>query len=56
MSSMAEITAAIERLSEGEKESLRKWFLQPQSEDGENDDILVPATYRQKVLDVIDNS
>lgn len=53
MSTVPEIEAAIERLSPEEQRHLREWFLErPLPED--NDDILVPPAYRQKVLDALD--
>lgn len=52
MSSVAEIEAAIEQLPPDEKLVLRDWFLRQQW--FELDDIAVPRSYQQKVLDVID--
>lgn len=53
MHSVAEIEQAIQRLSPQQERELREWLQQrPAPEDDE--DILVPAAYRQKVLDAID--
>jgi hypothetical protein len=53
MSTVVEIEAAIELLSPEEKRQLHEWFLERlPSED--NEDVVVPSAYRQKVLDAID--
>jgi len=53
MSTVAEIETAIERLSPEEQRELRDWLLERLPAD-DNDDVLVPPAYRQKVLDAID--
>jgi len=52
---VAEIEEAIEQLSVEEQRELRRWFLEHPPQE-ENDDILVPAAYRQKILDGLDQS
>ena len=52
MSSVAEIEAAIEQLAPTEKLQLRDWFLR-QCPDPD-DDLAVPRSYQQKILDVLD--
>ena len=52
MSSVAEIEAAIEQLPATEKLQLRDWLVQQCPEP--DDDVTVPRSYQQKVLDVLD--
>jgi hypothetical protein len=52
MSSVAEIEAAIEQLPPDDKLQLRDWLVRQCPEL--DDDILVPRSYQQKVLDVLD--
>jgi hypothetical protein len=53
MSTVTEIEAAIEKLPPEKKYQLREWVIEhiPTKED---DDILVPSSYRQKILDGLD--
>ena len=53
MSTLPEIEAAIEQLSPEEQRQLREWF-QERTLPEDNNDILVPPAYRQKVLDALD--
>ncbi len=52
MSSLAEIEEAIERLSPDQQRSLRDWMLSRcRDESDSEDDLLVPAAYRNNILD-----
>ena len=53
MSTVAEIEEAIEQLTPEEQLRVRDWILTKRPL-GENDDILTPRAYRQKVLDALD--
>ena len=53
MSTVAEIEAAIEQLSLEEQRQLWQWFRERALPE-DNDDVLVPPAYRQKILDAID--
>lgn len=57
MSTVIEIEAAIEKLPKEKKYQLRGWVIEniPTKEDDDND-ILVPSSYRQKILDGLDQS
>ena len=52
MSMLAEIETAIEQLPPEELRRLRTWLLE-RTPPEENDDVLVPPAYRQKVLDAL---
>ena len=52
MSTVIEIEAAIEKLPQEKKLQLRHWVIE--NIPTENDEILAPSAYRQKVLDAID--
>lgn len=53
MNSVAEIEAAIEKLTPEEEQKLREWLLRRASSEL-NDDLLVPPQYRQTVLNAIE--
>jgi hypothetical protein len=53
MSTVAEIEAAIEHLSPEEQRQLCRWVIERLS-GNDNEDILVPPAYRQKILDALD--
>ena len=50
MSTVAEIEAAIEQLMPEEQQKLRQWVVEHVRDD-DNEDIVVPPSYRQKILD-----
>ncbi len=52
MSTVIEIEDAIEKLPLEKKLQLRHWVIE--NIPSENDDILAPTAYRQKVLDALD--
>ena len=54
MSTVIEIEEAIEKLPPEKKIQLRHWVIE--NIPSENDDILMPPAYRQKILDAIDES
>lgn len=53
MSTVIEIESAIEQLSPVEQRQLRDWLLERFRPD-DNDDLMVPPAYRQRILDAID--
>ncbi|MEO7300098.1 MAG: hypothetical protein ABI042_16150 [Verrucomicrobiota bacterium] len=54
MSTVIEIEDAIEKLPQEKKLQLRHWVIE--NIPTENDDIIAPTTYRQKVLDALEES
>jgi hypothetical protein len=53
VSNVAEIEEAIEQLPPQEQAKLRDWLLE-KLPPGDNDDILLPRSHRQKILDALD--
>jgi hypothetical protein len=53
MSTVAEIEAAIEQLPPDDQRQLRRWVIEHVLVE-DNEDILAPSSYRQKILDGLD--
>jgi hypothetical protein len=55
MSTVAEIESAIERLPAREVEAVREWLFR-RDWPAKDEDLTVPRSYQQKILDVLDES